>query len=1136
MIKNRLFLVNSPRLDRIDNAARAIFLYTLLIDSNGTLGDAYADLAVELVSYLSVEITKEMMITICKHSAKLARASRTIDAWKQSGYNDILCMMNSDTLQALNRCWTQYAAASADPIQHTWVTDLADDAKYHHANTTGNHDIINLNRSFGALALQCAETAKRMEDCMWCRIRHYLHEGWFVNPLLAYSSSSGKHFALHPLSNPFSGLHCGFSLINLDSGSSFHEVLATKFSNDQKAIKSILIVFIIWCIDFIGFVRNSRVQSSKAKLRMRFFVGDPCALCFALDKTSIQSYNALSSYAQPMSGKPVKLDNYCGEGPNSPPSSFNVVETSDLVDTIGLLNILICVIPLLQYSPATTLFTDTLFFPTAGKTTTSLLSKTLGENVGGICSLLGVAPITYLTGVDTHGNADLPVSPQHGSFHRIAWKFSILGDTKAQFSQSKVICDPKELSELFHSIYSQMFIYDNGEFCAEINNRAEATGKVRFHPPQYTRQSFTAFLAFIKPRVLVHWDSTMSLFMDRFEVLEATKIETHVDELSLYLYLFGVYTTPKLRLENHSFNTVTRGIRLTFTIPNISCLVLTIPRRVIQPLHAKCLEKKGRLNLIFQAWFHRNGSSTANAPRFSVTPIFGKLTPQSNSTYIIQEDLDGWEGTSDLHLYTYVPTCFVRECACSPQDLWMHIQIMVEGSTMMLLEKADFNIFNSKISDTEFVHLTKSFSGMAAPTPKNVSSPPESLAASNETIRVTHPRISLAHGTFTTRITFVRDVEKKQLSTGVAVSFKDVSPCTITIALGDFTHQSQFPFPIAKPRLRINRKSAWIEIIVSLSSPIIRGGYFSFPFPVVSDTPGVLIPWTFPTVDLSSRILPKVELRQSKSKEWLIGHLDRMFPGRDTQLTFANSGSQSILKFKRTLFYIFERICNTQDRVFELTATSTSIPFLVFYVSALYLDDSTDNVVAEAFAIVVDQPTKVGKSIASKAVKLSLGEEDARLWKVALPAMAERCRKGVHDVGCLYSVEGAMRHDGVKEICNCGLGECPDELTKHPMWRHFKQFTTRIAISPIFDPPYVENAAPAPNNSANDKEIQVESEDKKEQVTKCSGNGCTETGTKQCSACLQVSYCSKSCQREDWKRHRNLCQQVRGALNSPQKP
>lgn len=42
----------------------------------------------------------------------------------------------------------------------------------------------------------------------------------------------------------------------------------------------------------------------------------------------------------------------------------------------------------------------------------------------------------------------------------------------------------------------------------------------------------------------------------------------------------------------------------------------------------------------------------------------------------------------------------------------------------------------------------------------------------------------------------------------------------------------------------------------------------------------------------------------------------------------------------------------------------------------------------------------------------------------------------------------------------------------------------------------------------------------------CAALGCAKAGQFQCSSCKLVRYCSVSCQKEDWKRHKGMCKRV----------
>jgi len=40
------------------------------------------------------------------------------------------------------------------------------------------------------------------------------------------------------------------------------------------------------------------------------------------------------------------------------------------------------------------------------------------------------------------------------------------------------------------------------------------------------------------------------------------------------------------------------------------------------------------------------------------------------------------------------------------------------------------------------------------------------------------------------------------------------------------------------------------------------------------------------------------------------------------------------------------------------------------------------------------------------------------------------------------------------------------------------------------------------------------------------GNCLSDKTTKRCGACKRIKYCSKACQKADWKKHKNICKML----------
>ena len=148
------------------------------------------------------------------------------------------------------------------------------------------------------------------------------------------------------------------------------------------------------------------------------------------------------------------------------PLSFNVIETSDAIDKFGLLNILVSATPILDRSPFSTICTDTVFFPRTGNESELLPSLLCGE-VGNVCSLLGVAPVAYLTSISTGDAQSVPLVFNNGVLNRIVWKFTLSGDVLANVAHAKPSCSAETITETLYQLYLKMYRHDKSNFVEE---------------------------------------------------------------------------------------------------------------------------------------------------------------------------------------------------------------------------------------------------------------------------------------------------------------------------------------------------------------------------------------------------------------------------------------------------------------------------------------------------------------------------------------------------------------------------------------------------------------------------------------------------------------------------------------------
>jgi len=1011
------------------------------------------------------------------------------------------------------------------------------------------------------------------------------------NPLAVFSAVAGDRFSVHYRTNPLAGFHLAASLTELTPDA---QLALTHEKTKQKVLGTAKMEFKAWCTAFQKMAKTTIEGKSKTgRLRLRFFVGDAINFCLAMNQLRTSHTDEFNAYSRPWSSTPLRLD-----GPGFPngfdraPLSFNVIDAGNLADDVGFLNILTATIPLLEQSAAAVLYTESMkSYPPQGNLLAELLCT---EDIPSMCALLGVVPAPYVTGISTRAVDEAYVDDTQPVFNRINWKIATSLDPQINPAESKISADPKTLAKLLYDVYLEMFAHESGRYRDKVHTIfSNSKGRFRFPQPHYSRGSYAAFLAFLKPRVCIDWTDLMETLIALMEK-EGNNPRfvgrNNLSELSLQLHLFGVYSKfpydeiiypfPECMDKGAAdFYRHDCGLLKPSSPARIGCLILTVPRRKLRVLYKSCVDDGHRANMVFQLHLQAKG---VHETFTSLHPVFGKLTSSSDgSSCEIERDASGWFGHSDLHLCVLVPTWLLL--MTNPKELEISLQLYHEYSVMMLMNDVlppFLEVFRARLLSTEYVHLCKSLPGLKAPTPTPIDPVKSNVAFTNDSHEITFPSLTPGAQTFTTRVTIKNKLELERLANGATVDVGLFSSSTVLLTCEKFKYTCRLPFPVASQglRVRVARKSGWIEIISRLLPAQVSGlGIEENPLPLVRDKRYGLCTWNMPYLNFNA--LPKIGKGEYKKMQetWFRLHLLGMFSDYEAPLLNVSTSLLDkqrhgcLFEFKESLLEVFEIIASgdpSKPIVFNITPIDSTNPAdgpLLFLATGLYLDTNSNSIVAEVYVVPMIPSLILNPNFFPfvprifRSVHIQVYRDVYVMWKNFLPAMAERCRDWEHTSACEFA-DGVPDFDTEKsQLCSCGVGK-GGKVFAQSTWKEVASFATRIAISPLYVAGYLESAKGGPLSQNTLKRLPPaqtilstrkqrkektpvpeklavpEKTCEKEtvaaeavkyllpEVVKC--QGCGKDGEKKCGACGEVYYCSRECQKRDWKKHRAACQKI----------
>ncbi|KAL2266692.1 hypothetical protein VTJ83DRAFT_6044 [Remersonia thermophila] len=423
--------------------------------------------------------------------------------------------------------------------------------------------------------------------------------------------------------------------------------------------------------------------------------------------------------------------------------------------------------------------------------------------------------------------------------------------------------------------------------------------------------------------------------------------------------------------------------------------------------------------------------------------------------------------------------------------------------------------------------------------------------------------------TVTGRLYIVSDQGKQLLADRAPIEVRQSSPTTLDIIFYGkeralwgkeraLVLPMRYPVPVVKDgsKTRIARTSGYIEITAPLAKPSTTPSLLEDHdvLPTVMPAAGsrLPVPLNAPRVHLDR--LPILRLDDTSRLGFISTLSSLMFSTRERRLREQTLGNPdgtapgvsptTRLNFKESLFTLFMLSAGIQGGQTGLFALSeprggSGIHALLF-VSAVRLDAASHGgvPVLDAAVLPFTRELLASQELVEFLVllrtleccTLTVDEKELALWKRALPALAERCRDWDHLPACEYAAAGSAPvslRPGEPVLCSCGQGRLPDRFVAVPGWEDAARHATRVAISPVYGSPLVEELV-APELARGVAEEAAGGRGPRRVCRNCGKPEDEDEGVKlkNCARCLKVAYCSSACQKKDWKKHRMECEEA----------
>lgn len=806
----------------IARVARNILLFTLIVDDEK--GENCSKLW-NIVYHLYLD--RQSLLLLQKQAEKLVRLSSSLDTWHDSEYGHFLRICNQDTLFKVHCLWGKYAAALTPGAERKFKASLSSlKDRYSVYHTSHLSWLKATARGAGPLyeeaidhlgyqGMQYWQTGIMDSSQNLAEVILAAH----ANPTFLHTYMGGEQVMVHYALNPIESFHVAPALASLNQAS------PSMGNRTQVAcvIESCKAQFHSWCAVFRDVIcPDHENQNQLHHVDIRFFAGDALAFCEALQLRN-QGSEVPAIYTRNWAMTPLVLDScdYKHGSVTPAPTVFNVIDTSNLTDHLGLLNILLVATPLLFRSPSSVLYTESLIRNEDNEITG--LKERLGGDIGMMSVLFDLAPLSHLFRSTTQPscynwklleylNKSYPTALfdrlQH--YQRLAWKFPSLGDPMCSNTQMATLYEvcPVALSRCLFKMYQTLF--QNEGIVQAVKGLSIAAGptqlaqlmnrQIMIH---YTRATFSLLVQFVKQKVQVSWPEVMRRFKASLERDKTLMIgASFYQELRGQLHIMGLDPLPQV-------SSLKNNLPGWVTLPRIVAVTLIVPRASLNVFD----EVGSKLGTpIFQTNIYAPGKANFFC---AIQAAFGKLRDNGQEgeelSLFLEEDASGWRGTSPMIVTWYVPFAILQ---VDPENTFIALQLYptpIATSTFIPILGQLLQVFGASLYDEQHVFVTRSM-------PSTILGKHSNTFSRNELPDKTNLPVLSWMKKFNKLENITKKLEgeniKPILSSGQAIKVEQVSPCCVRILSGPCEEIVEFPYPIYARHVQPHcaRKSGYLDV------------------------------------------------------------------------------------------------------------------------------------------------------------------------------------------------------------------------------------------------------------------------------------------------------------------------------------